>query len=264
MKTTVLVGFKGGTARTSTCLHLGSALAKFHDKKVLLIDFDSQANLSTGLGFGTDCMETMVPVLQGKAKIEEMIQPTKTDGLFIVCANTYLDQVESTAPLVSDPYAHERLRKAIKPLDFDYCFIDIPPSLGWLAQSAFYAADNSLICTIPEPYSVLALNRLAKYHEAINENHHLEVLGVLLSMWDERHATNDAFLEGIESVFPGKTLKTRVRRDMSVNRAILEGCPVFDSQPRSRVAEDYKALAEEFVQRSDNLSRMEELTEVGS
>ncbi len=261
MKTIVLVGFKGGTARTSTCLHLGDALARFHGKKVLLVDFDSQANLSTGLGFGTDCLETMVPVLQNKCKIQDVIQETKTPNLHLVPANTYLDQIEGTAPLVADPYAHERLRKSLKNLDYDYCFIDIPPSLGWLSQSAFYAADYSLICAIPEPYSVLALSRLSKYHEAVNENHHLEVLGVLLSMWDDRHATNQAFLDGVEHEFPGKILKARVRRDMAVNRAILEGSSVFATYATSRVAGDYKALAIEFLERCQSDAHTLELTE---
>lgn len=249
MKAIVLCGFKGGTSRTSTCLHLGSFLAKFYKKKVLLIDFDSQANLSTGLGFGTDNLETMVPVLQGKKDIRDVIKKTRVNNLFLIPANTYLDQIESTAPLVSDPYAHERLRKAIRPLDFDFCFIDIPPSLGWLCQSAFYASHHSLICSVPEPYSVLALNRLQKYHDAINKNHTLTVFGILLSMWDERGATNEAFLNGIEEVFPGKVFTTKIRRDVAVNRAILKGLPVFETQPKCRAAEDYASLAKEFLLR---------------
>lgn len=252
MQTIVLCGFKGGTARTSVSLHLSAALARFHEKKVLLIDFDPQANLSTGLGFGTDCLDTMVPVLQGDKPITAVIQKTSIDNLFLIPANTYLDQIESTAPLVSDPYAHERLRKALRLIEseFDYCFIDIPPSLGWLCQSAFFASHHSLICAIPEPYSVLALNRLAKYHEAINENHTLSVLGILFSMWDGRGATNEAFLAGVEETFPGKLLATRIRRDIAVSRAILLGQPVFDTAAASRVADDYRALAEEFLERA--------------
>lgn len=259
MKTIVLVGFKGGTARTSTCLHLGSALAMFEDKKILLVDFDSQANLSTGLGFGTDCLETMVPVLQEKCSIEDVIQDTNIPNLHLIPANTYLDQIEATAPLSHDLYAHERLRRAIQPLEYDYCFIDIPPSLGWLAQSAFFASNYSLVCSIPEPYSVLALNRLSKYHDTINRNHKLDVLGVLFSMWDERHATNDAFLNGVEHAFPGKVFQTKVRRDMNVNRAILEGKPVFLTNPSCRAAEDYKSLAKEVLERCSAMPCDQEL-----
>jgi chromosome partitioning protein len=74
MKTIVINSFKGGTAKTSTTIHLGSALAKFHKKHVLLIDFDSQANLSNGLGFGSDSLDTMVPVLQGEKSIKDVIK----------------------------------------------------------------------------------------------------------------------------------------------------------------------------------------------
>lgn len=249
MQTVVLCGFKGGTARTSTALHLGSALAQFHGKKVLLVDFDPQANLSTGLGFGTDSLDTMVPVLQGEKNVRDVIKETSVPGLSIIPANTYLDQIEATAPLVTDPYAHERLRKALRPLDYDFCFIDIPPSLGWLCQSAFFAAKYSMICCIPEPYSVLALHRLAKYHAAVNENHPLEVLGILFSMWDERGATNKAFMEGVEGVFPGKMFQQKIRRDISVSRSVLHGMPVFNPYPKSRVAQDYQAFTQEFLAR---------------
>lgn len=251
MKTVVLCGFKGGTARTSTSLHLASALAMFHNKKVLLVDFDPQANLSTGLGFGTDSLNTMVPVLQGEKKLQEVIQKTSIPGLSLVPANTFLDQIEATAPLVSDPYAHERLRKALRDVEYDFCFIDIPPSLGWLCQSAFFAAQHSLICAVPEPYSVLALNRLYKYHQAISENHPIDVAGVLFSLWDDRGATNTAFLEGVESVFPGKVFETKIRRNVAVSRAILQGQPVFETAPTSRVAEDYQAFASEFLKRCE-------------
>lgn len=251
MQTIVFCSFKGGTAKTSTVLHLGAALAKFQDKKVLLIDFDPQADLSTGLGFGTDNDDTMVPVLQGEKKIEQVIKETSIHGLHLVAGNTYLDMIESTAPLVSDPYAHERLRKAIKTLEYDYCLIDIPPSFGWLCQSAFFAANYSIICAVPQPYSVMALRRLSKYHGAINENHPISVLGVLFSLWDERGATNKAFLDGVEDVFPEKIFKSRVRKDIAVDRAILEGKPVFETSPNSRVVEDYQALSKEFLFRCE-------------
>lgn len=262
MKTIVLCGFKGGTARTSTSLHLGAALSKFHDKQVLLVDFDPQANLSTGLGFGTDCLETMVPVLQGSMKIQDVIRETSVKGLHLVPGNTYLDQVESTAPLVSDPYAHERLRKCLKGIEYDFCLIDIPPSLGWLCQSAFFAAQHSLICSIPEPYSVLALNRLAKYHQAVNENHKLDILGILFSMWDERGATNKAFLKGVEEAFPEKVFQTKIRRDISVSRAVLHGLPVFETSSNARVAEDYKEFTKEFLSRCEANVNVNELLEV--
>lgn len=247
MITTVISSFKGGTAKTSSTLHLGSALAKFHGKRVLLIDFDSQANLSSGLGFGCDCLDTAVPVLQGEKSVHSVIHDTDIPGLFLIPGNTYLDGVERTSPIVSDPYSHERLRKALRSLDYDYCFIDVPPSLGWLTQAAYFASNYSLLSITPEPYSVLALHRLSKFHTMINEHHPIQLAGILFSLWDPRTATNQVFTEGIEELYPNMLFKTRIRRDVSVSRAILQGKSVFDAYPKARVAEDYKELAVEFL-----------------
>jgi len=241
--------FKGGTAKTSTVLHLGVYLVKNFKKKVLLIDFDAQANLSTGLGFSSDTHATMASVLQGERKIDEVIQKSNIEGLDVVCANVFLDGIEATSPIVNDLYGHERLRHAIKDLDYDFIFIDTPPSLGWLTQSAFFAANYSIICAVPEPYSILALNRLKEYHERISDHHHLELLGVILSFWDSRGATNTAYVKAIDAAFPDGLFDAKVRRDVSVSRAVLKGLPVCDAFPQSRACYDYERLAAEFMRR---------------
>ena len=251
MKIITFCSFKGGTSKTSTCLHLGACLAKIHKKRCLLIDFDPQANLSIGLGIGPDTMNTMVPVLQGKEKLKNMIQATSISNLSIIPSNAYLDGIERTSELTVDPYAHERLRKALKDIenDFDYCFIDTPPSLGWLTQSAFFAAHSSIICSIPEAYSILALRRLSDFHASINQHHKMDVLGVVLSFWDERGATNQDFLDEIQNSFPDKLFDSKVRRDVAVSRAVLKGKPVFEVSPESRASIDYLSLTEEFLKR---------------
>lgn len=249
MHTVTFCSFKGGTAKTSTALHLGACLAKYHQKKVLLVDFDPQANLSVGIGLGPDQPDTIVNVLKGELEAKDVIQETCIDGLHIIPANTYLDGIEAVAPLVGDLYAHERLRKALRGLDYDFALIDTPPSLGWLTQSAFFAAQQSIICAIPEPYSVLALNRLKDYHEAINEHHSLSVMGVLITFWDERGATNGAYLGAIRAAFPEKLFKARVRRNIAVSRAILQGEPVIHTAPTCHASDDYRELAEEFLER---------------
>lgn len=232
-------------------MHVGACLAKFHKKKVLLVDFDSQANLSIGLGVGPDQLNTMVPVLQGKETLKAVIQNTLIEGLYLVPANAYLDGIERTPQLGNDPYAHERLRRALKEVenDYDFCFVDTPPSLGWLTQSAFFASQYSVICAIPEAYSVIALRRLKEFQNSIREYHDIEVFGVVLSFWDERGAVNHALLNEINSSFPDLTFNSKVRRDISVSRAVLKGQTVFEFDKDSRAAEDYKALADEFIKR---------------
>ena len=264
MKVFSCVSFKGGTAKTSTLLHLGAVLASEYDKRVLLVDFDPQANLTCGLGFSLDQTQTMVAALRGEMSMQEVIQKSKVPNLDIVAANIYLDGIESTHPLVSDLYAHERLRRLLMPLakQYDFVFIDTPPSLGWLTQSALFAADYSLIAAIPEPYSLLALSRLKEVHSAISEHHSLTMLGVILTFWDSRGATNQAYLESIEAAFPGALFEARVRRDVHVSRAILKGDPVTLAFPSSRAAGDYRALVQELLKRLDP-NKNQEAVEVG-
>lgn len=255
MKTFTFCSFKGGTSKTSTALNLGACLAKFHDKRILLVDLDPQANLSVGLGAGADKLETMVPVLQEKSDISSVISKTCVDNLSLIPSNAYLDGVEKLQPLGSDCYAHEKVRKKLSQVEdeYDFCFIDTPPSLGWLTQSAFFASDFSMVCAIPEAYSVIALERLKQFHETIKEHHYIEVLGVLLTFWNERGAINEELLQSIEDYFPGKTLQSKIRRDVAVSRAVLDGVPVFDFDPSSRAVTDYKILSEEFLDRFNSI-----------
>jgi chromosome partitioning protein len=265
MLTFTFCSFKGGTSKTSTALHIGAGLAKFHKKRVLLIDFDSQANLSIGLGVGPDELSTMVPVLQGERGLTSVIQNTSVEGLSLIPANAYLDGIERTPQLGNDPYAHERLRRGLKSVeqDFDLCFIDTPPSLGWLTQSAFFASQHSVICAIPEAYSIIALRRLKEFQASIRQYHDIRVLGVVLSFWDERGAVNKAFLSEIDSSFPNVTFASKIRRDMTVSRAVLKGQTVFDFDEASRAAEDYKILTQEFVTRLECVTPNFKLEETG-
>lgn len=260
MRIITFSSFKGGTAKTSTALNLGACFAKIHKKKVLLVDFDSQANLSIGLGIGPDSEKTMVAVLDETATIQDVIQQTEVKNLSIIPANAYLDGIEATASLVKDLNAHLRLKRALQSLDeqFDYCFIDTPPSLGWLTQSAFFASHYNLICAIPEGYSVIGLRRLKDFQISIKKYHAIEVLGIVLSLWDERGAVNQTFLEEINSSFPDKLFESKVRRDISVSRAVLQGKPVIDFAPDCRASEDYKELAKEVLRAINGLPEAKE------
>lgn len=241
--------FKGGTAKTSTALHLGAALAKFHKKRVLLIDFDAQANLTTGFGFDPDANDSMAPVLQGTKELKEVIMRTSIPKLDIVPADTWLERVEVTGALAADRYSHERLRDIVQPLDYDFIIIDTPPSLCWLTESALIAADHALVCATPEFYSVKGLERLSQFMENIGQRHTLNVLGVVLSFWNPRGKSNSAFLNVVDRTFPKKALKSKVRRDITVSEASIHGKPVFETCAESRASEDYAALAKEVLLR---------------
>lgn len=248
--------FKGGTSKTTTAMHIGACLARFHHKKVLLIDFDSQANLSVGLGMGSDSLKTMVPVLQGQATIKSVIQETNTSGLYLIAGNTYLDGIECTHPLANNRYAHEYLRRSLKDIqnEYDFCFIDTPPSLGWLTQSAFYASQYTIVCIIPQAYSVLALSRLNEFIEAIKVDNPIEVFGVCASCWNDRGSYNNKSLNFIQEAFPNQLFHSKIRRDETLSKAAFEGRTVFEFDPHGRAAQDYQALTHEFMNRFNHLS----------
>src|SRR5579872_4844096 len=249
MKVISVSSFKGGTAKTSTSLHIGAALCLYHKKKVLLIDFDAQANLTTGLGFDPDEQDSMAPVLQGEKPIEDVILPTCVPGMEIIPADTWLERVEVSGSLAADRYSHERLKEILRDLPYDFVLIDTPPSLCWLTESSLIASQCSLVCATPEFYSVKGLQRLALFINNISERHGTQVLGVALSFWNPRGKSNDAFLKVIEQTFPGKLLQAKVRRDIAVSEATIYGKPIFETAPNARASSDYVELTSEILTR---------------
>ncbi len=247
MKKIAVSSFKGGTAKTSTSLNIAASFAKFHKKKVLLIDFDAQANLTTGLGFDPDAQDSLAPVLQGTKTIDQVIVKTAIKNLDLIPADTWLERVEVTGNLAANRYSHERLREVLSSLKYDAVIIDTPPSLCWLTESAMIASDYSLVCATPEFYSVKGLQRLGQFMENLGHRHPLRVIGVSMSFWNPRGKSNSAFLDLIDQTFPGKLLNTKVRRDIMVSEASIHGKPIFEVAPKSRAAEDYIALSKELL-----------------
>lgn len=249
MKVISISSFKGGTAKTSTSLHIAAALCLFHKKKVLLIDFDAQANLTTGLGFDPDEQDSIAPVLQGEKTLQEVILTTCIPNMHIVPADTWLERVEVSGSLAADRYSHERLKEILRDLPYDFVLIDTPPSLCWLTESSLIASKCSLVCATPEFYSVKGLQRLALFINNISERHGTQVLGVALSFWNPRGKSNDAFLKVIEQTFPQKLLQAKIRRDIAVSEATIYGKPIFETAPKSRASLDYMALTQEILKR---------------
>jgi chromosome partitioning protein len=242
--------FKGGTAKTSASLNVGAAFAKFYNQNVLVVDFDAQANLTTGLGFDPDSYDSLAQVLQGKKSIQDVILSTQLPLLSLIPADTWLERVEISEALAADRYSHERLKSILQPLkEYDIILIDTPPSLCWLTESAFIASDHTLIAATPEFYSIKGLQRLSHFIEGIAKRHPLNILGVVLSFWNPRGKSNDTFLEVIEETFPGKILQAKIRRDISVAESAIYGKSIFETSPKSRAADDYNLLAQEILKK---------------
>lgn len=250
--------FKGGTAKTSTVLHVGAALAKWHKKKVLLVDFDAQANLTLGLGYDPDSQDSLAPVLLGTKSVSDVIIPTCVKNLDLIPADPWLERVEVTGALASDRYSHERLKSILSHLKYDIIVIDTPPSLSWLTESALIAASSVIIAVTAEFYSVKGLERLSEFIKTVSTRHPLHILGILLSFWNPRGKNNGSFLKVIEQTFPERCFANKIRRDIAVSEAAVHGKPLFEI-PRlaaqSRACEDFQKLSEEVINKMGAMGR---------
>ena len=257
MKVISVCSFKGGTAKTSITLNLGALLAKKHGRRVLLIDFDAQANLTAGLGLDPDSHDSLASVLQDKKQADEVIVKTSSENLDLIPADTWLERVEITGVLASDRYSHEKLKKIVEKLHYDFVIIDTPPSLCWLTESALIAATHALVCATPEFYSIKGLQRLSYFMHYISERHPFELLGVILSFWNARGKNNEGFINVVNETFPEKLLQTKIRRDIAVSEAAIHGKPVFEMRPNSRAAEDFTNLTKEVLSKMSSRFTME-------
>ena len=244
---------KGGVAKTTTAINLGASLA-MANQRVLLVDLDPQANLTSGLGQkgqagpgGTayDALTAEEP------SAESFIIPTGIDHLSLIPADRDLTGAE--IELVSLAARERRLQRLLHALrePFDYIFIDSPPSLGLLTLNALVAADSVLI---PLNCEYFALEGIAELTSTIDRvraalNPPLSIAGVLLTMYDDRTNLGQQVSANIREFFGEKVYKTVVPRNIRLGEAPSHGVPVILYDARSRGAEAYVALAHEFLAR---------------
>lgn len=244
---------KGGVAKTTTAINLAASLA-LADQRVLVIDMDPQANLTSGVGQKDQATDagTVYDALTGDGVVaRDFVLPTAIEHLFIVPADRHLTGAE--IELVALPDRDKRLKKFIDALrgEYDYIFIDSPPSLGLLTLNALVAADTVLIPLNCEYFALEGIADLMSTLERVRTslNPGLEVEGVLLTMYDDRTNLGQQVGGNIREYFGDKVFKTVIPRNVRLGEAPSHGKPVILYDPRSRGAEAYVALAREFLSR---------------
>lgn len=244
---------KGGVAKTTTAINLAASLA-LADQRVLVIDMDPQANLTSGVGQKDQATEagTVYDALTGDGVVaRDFVLPTAIEHLFLVPADRHLTGAE--IELVSLPDRDKRLKRFIDALrgEYDYIFIDSPPSLGLLTLNALVAADAVLIPLNCEYFALEGIADLMSTLERVRTslNPGLEVEGVLLTMYDDRTNLGQQVSGNIREYFGDKVFKTVIPRNVRLGEAPSHGKPVILYDPRSRGAEAYVALAREFLAR---------------
>lgn len=244
---------KGGVGKTTTAISLSACLA-IMDKRVLVVDLDPQGNTTSGLGVEPNELETSVyDVLLGDASLLDSTEPTSVKNLFLVPAT--IDLAGAEIELVSVMNRERRLDSALAETgdDYDYIFVDCPPSLGLLTINALAACDEILIPIQCEYYALEGLGQLLRNVELVKENlnNRLEVGGVLLTMYDGRTKLSSQVVDEVREYFGDKAYKAVVPRSVRLSEAPSYGEPIETYSGMSPGAIAYRLAAREFIQRHD-------------
>ena len=238
---------KGGVGKTTTAINLGASLAEL-GQRVLIVDLDPQGNASSGLGIENHGLETsMYHVLMHDVPIENCIEPTDVKGLFV--APSSLDLAGAEIELVPAFSREIRLRRALEAVldDYDYVFIDCPPSLGLLAINGLSAAREVLVPVQCEYYALEGLAQLLHNVDLVrrNLNAELEVSTIVCVMYDARTKLADQVVTEVRQHFGDKVLRAVVPRSVRLSEAPSQGLPITVYDPLSRGAIAYRDVARE-------------------
>lgn len=247
---------KGGVGKTTSTINLGACLAEY-GRKVLLVDLDPQGALSAGLGIPHNELDVTVYdlLVDNEASIHSALTHTVVPNLDVVPANIDLSAAE--IQLVNEVGREQTLARALRPVmrDYDFIILDCQPSLGLLTVNALACAHGVIIPMECEYFSLRGLALLTDTVEKVRDrlNFDLDVLGILVTMFDRRTSHAREVMSRVVEVFGDKVFDSVITRTVRFPETSVAGEPITSWAPRTEAAEQYRSLAREVIERSADL-----------
>ena len=242
-----IVNQKGGVGKTTTTVNLGASLT-IEKQKVLLIDFDQQANATISLGINReDINYDIVDILLNSAEVEDVILKTNVESLDIIPASIRLSQLEDL--LYNTDYKEWILYKKIESLKnkYDYILIYCPPSLGLIIDNALFASDSVIIPVECGFYAYDALTQMVNKIDEVQKIKKINIEGILLTKLDNRNTFGYKIVDKVRFMFPNKTFKTIISASSHIQEAPMYGKTVIQFSYNSRGSKEYRELAKEIL-----------------
>ena len=243
---------KGGVGKTTTTVNLSATLAK-KGKKILLIDADPQGNATSAVGLDKNSTYSLYDVLINEVEFENTIQETSLKKLYVCPSNISLAGAE--VELVSMMSREKRLKEQLDKIkdEFDYIFIDCPPSLGLITLNSLTASDSVLIPVQCEYFALEGLGQLMNTINLVKKhlNKELQIEGAVLTMYDVRTNLANQVVKEVKKYFEDKVYKNVIPRNVKLSEAPSYGMPIVTYDARSKGAKAYDKLAKEFIKKND-------------